>query len=132
MCIVIQGISQEDQNELDKQVEEYRLQLKQKEQEIFATNEQDVVKLKEEIEELRESRQKMRSVASSVSSSITTYPPATTPSPQEMEEDKQTALGEDGAEAEDRERSDEKAEVETEHHSHEDSAANSDSGGGTT
>lgn len=56
------------------------MELKKKEQDIFTMNEQEIKKLKEEIDELRESRSKLRSHVSSVSStSVTVYP--ATPSP---------------------------------------------------
>lgn len=43
---------------------------------MVSANEQEIAKLKEQIEELRESRTKMRSHNSSLSSSITIYPSA--------------------------------------------------------
>lgn len=74
-------ISPEEQARLDQKVEEYRVELKKKEQDIFTMNEQEIKKLKEEIDELRESRSKLRSHVSSVSStSVTVYP--ATPSPE--------------------------------------------------
>lgn len=82
----VQWITEEEQDRLDQQVEEWQLQLKRKAEEIFSVNEQEVKQLKEEIDELRETRVKLRSHASSVSSSITIYPaptPTDTPSPQD-------------------------------------------------
>lgn len=78
----VQWISPEEQARLDQQVDEYRVELKKKEQDIFAMNEREIKKLKEEIDELRESRSKLRS---HVSSSVTIYPAVDAPSP-ELEE----------------------------------------------
>lgn len=86
VCDPVQWITEEEQDRLDQQVEEWQLQLKRKAEEIFSVNEQEVKQLKEEIDELRETRVKLRSHASSVSSSITIYPaptPTDTPSPQD-------------------------------------------------
>lgn len=83
MLFSVQWISQEEQERLDQQVEEYRTDLKKKEEDIFALNEQEIRKLKEEIEELRESRSKLRS-------HVTIYPAAASP---EVEEGQGTELG---------------------------------------
>lgn len=93
--VLMQWISQEEQEKLDQQFEEYQSQLKQKQKEVFALNEQEILKLKGEIEEVRECRNKMRSYGSSMSSSITIYPPA---SPEEVlrevvEEDQEVEEG---------------------------------------
>lgn len=50
-------------------------QLKEKEREALSANDKEIAKLKEEIQDIRGSRAKMRSIASSVSSGITIYPP---------------------------------------------------------
>ena len=77
---ILQWITQEEQDKLDQQVEKYQLELKKKEQDIFSMHELEIKKLKEEIEELRDSRSKLRSHVSSVSSSVTIYPTPDTPS----------------------------------------------------
>ena len=84
---------QEDQLILDKEMEDFCAQLKEKEQEELSANEQEIAKLKEEIQDIREARVKMRSIVSSVSSGITIYPPGSSSSEdnrmEEGEEDKQ-------------------------------------------
>ena len=60
--------------------------MKQKQQEVFSINEEESKKLKEEIREVREARVKMRSLASSISSSVAIFSPATTPSEPDQEE----------------------------------------------
>lgn len=89
--VYVQWISPEDQAKLDQKVKESRVELKRKEQDIFALNEREIKKLKEEIDELRDSRSKLRSHATSVSSSITVYP--ATPSPDPDGEETAAELG---------------------------------------
>lgn len=85
MVFCVQWISQEEQDRLDRQVEEYRTDLKKKEQDVFSMNEKEIGKLKEEVDELRESRSKLRSHVSSVSSSVTIYPATVSPESEEAE-----------------------------------------------
>ena len=81
MNVYVQWISPEDQAKLDQKVKESRVELKKKEQDIFALNEREIKKIKEEIAELRDSRSKLRSHATSVGSSITVYPATPSPEP---------------------------------------------------
>ena len=78
--LCVQWISKEEQEKLDQQVKDFEAQLQQKKLDASHLNEQEIQKIKAEIETLRESRLKMRSHTSSVGSSVTIYPP-TTPSP---------------------------------------------------
>ncbi len=98
---------------MDQQVKDLEVELKQKKLDAFHVNEQEIQKIKKEIEELRESRSKQRSLTSSVGSSVTIYPAATptTPSPDEAkqlgggegeaEEGQEAAAAEEGKEQQD-------------------------------
>lgn len=88
-------ISQEEQMKLDQEIQDFCAHLKEKEQKAFSANDQEIAKLKEEIQDIRGARAKMRSVASSVSSSITIYPPGT---PSSSPDENEVVEGEDGQE----------------------------------
>ena len=82
-----QHIPQSEQEQLDQQLEECRKQLHEKQQTFEAANNQEVERLKREIEAVRESRNKMRSVTSSVSSGVSeTLYPSASPSSEEGSE----------------------------------------------
>lgn len=71
-------------------MEECRSDLKKKEQEILLINEQEIKRVKEEIQVLRESRVKLRS---HISSSTTNYPlPTDTQTPECSQEEGQVGV----------------------------------------
>ena len=72
----MQTISGEEYDQFDQQVEECRKQLQEKQAELDLMSEQEVERLKNEIQSLREDRSKLHSMTSS-SASVTIYPPST-------------------------------------------------------
>ena len=81
----LQQVTQEEKAKFDLEVEDFSSQLKLKEEEAASTSDQEITKLKVEIQDVRGARAKMRSIASSVSSSITIFPPGTPSSSPEEE-----------------------------------------------
>ena len=74
--ILLQTISGEEYDRFDQRVEECRKQLQEKQDEFDSRNEQEIERLKKEIQCVREDRSKLHSVTSS-SASVTIYPPST-------------------------------------------------------
>ena len=90
LMFLIQHISPNNQDKLDKDIQDFCAQLTEKEREIVSANDQEMAKLKVEIQDIRGARAKMRSIASSVSSGITIFPPGT---PRSSPEDNEVVEG---------------------------------------
>lgn len=82
---LLQQITQDEKDKFEKEVGEVSAELKLKEWDALVADEQEIVKLKEEIQNVRATRAKMRSIGSSVGSSITIFPPGTPSSSPEDE-----------------------------------------------
>ena len=72
----LQTITGAEYDQFDQQVEECRKQLQQTQEGLDLKHNQEVERLKKEIQSLREDRTKLHSVTSS-SASVTIYPPST-------------------------------------------------------
>jgi len=71
---LLQELTQEERDTVEKEVEELSGELQLKEWDVCVADDQAIVRLKEEIQEVRGSRAKMRSIQSSASSSVTIFP----------------------------------------------------------
>ena len=83
--VLLQELTQEERDTVEKEVEELSGELKLKEWDICVAGDQEIVRLKEEIQEVRGTRAKMRSIGSSASSSVTIFPSGTPGSSPEEE-----------------------------------------------